>query len=370
MFLKTLKFIFISVIGIIAIAVIGSYIVTNLNPAFGLPPEGSDLERMKESPNFQSGEFQNLIETQMGTTGDMLGTLPDFFNLENGEPKDSLPVLFGENQVLAPDSVSYITWYGHSAFLIEIQSKKILIDPMLGDYASPFSFGSKRFPYKKPIPIEELTDIDAVIISHDHYDHLDYPTINLIKQHVGRFYTPLGVGSHLKYWGIPENKVTELDWWEETEFDDIKLAAVPARHFSGRGVTDRNSTQWASWIIEGDFQKIYFSGDGGYGPHFKDIGDKYGPFDFAMLECGQYNEAWEAIHMMPEQSVIAGKDLNAKLVMPIHWGAFQLSIHSWTDPILRFKSKSEEQNVPMVHPIIGERFGLGMDYPRTIWWDE
>ena len=226
----------------------------------------------------------------------------------------------------------------------------------------------KRFAYDKPIPLDKIDDIDVVVISHDHYDHLDYPTILMLKDKAHLFITPKGVGSHLRYWGVSPDKVRELDWWEQTTFKEIEFVACPARHFSGRGLTDRNATQWASWAILGKHQRLYFSGDGGYGPHFKTIGEKYGPFDLAMLECGQYNTAWADIHMMPEESVQAGIDVKGKLLMPIHWGAFRLAVHEWTDPIDRFKSTCQQENIDYIHPIIGERVVLGQAYQNTEWW--
>lgn len=356
------------ILGLIVVFAISVVIVINTKPDFGQKPTGKHLEQIKTSPNYGDGQFVNLIETKMGSFGDMMGTMPDFLFGKNQSPDFDLPVKFGENQQPAVDSLSFVTWYGHSAFLIEMEGKRILIDPMLGEVAAPISFGSKRWAYTAPIPIDELTNIDVVILSHDHYDHLDYSTIMKLRDHVRQFFLPLGVGSHLQSWGVPKSKITEFDWWDEKKLEDLNIIACPARHFSGRGLFDNNSTLWASWIIEGAHQKFYFSGDGGYGPHFKDIGEKFGPFDLAMMECGQYNEAWEAIHMMPEQSVQAGLDVKGKVLMPIHWGAFKLSVHTWTDPIIRFQNESKRLNAKMIHPVIGERFSIGQDYPVTEWW--
>ena len=265
----------------------------------------------------------------------------------------------------------YVTWYGHSAILLEIEGKRILIDPMLGPAASPVPFLTKRFEYEDPIDLDDIVDIDAVLISHDHYDHLDYPTISKIKDKVGHFYTALAVGEHLKHWGISSDKITELDWWQTSKIGHIELVATPARHFSGRGVTDRNKTQWASWVILGRHNRVYFSGDSGYAPHFSEIGDKYGPFDFTMMECGQYNEMWEAIHMMPEQTIQAHIDLKGKIMMPIHWGAFNLSLHDWTDPIERAKAEADRLGVTLLSPYIGDRFVIekeGPEEPNANWW--
>lgn len=338
-------------------------------PQFGQAPEGSDLTRISKSPNYKDDHFQNNIETSLGTFSEMLRTVPDFFRGEKMEPRDTLPVQYGSNPQSAVDSLCFVTWYGHSAFLIEMEGKRILLDPMLTETPSPVSFGTSRFPNKKPIPLDELTNIDYVIISHDHYDHLDYQSILLLADRAEHFYTALGVGSHLKKWGIPESHITELDWWDSIMVEGIELVACPARHFSGRGILDRNKTQWASWVVNGKYQKLYFSGDGGYGPHFKEIGERFGPFDLAMMECGQYNKAWKDIHMMPEESVQAGIDVRGEVLMPIHWGAFALAVHEWTEPVERFKKKARKENVSFIHPQIGERFSVGTDFPQVEWWN-
>jgi L-ascorbate metabolism protein UlaG (beta-lactamase superfamily) len=267
------------------------------------------------------------------------------------------------------DSTLKITWFGHSAILLQIDGKNILIDPMLGNAAAPVPFMTKRFPYVQSLDLDVLPEIDAIIISHDHYDHLDYQTILVLKEKVKHFYTPLGVGSHLRSWGVDASKITELDWWQSTDFEGLRFVATPARHFSGRSISDRNKTQWSSWVIVGAKEKIYFSGDSGYGPHFREIGTKYGPFDFAMLECGQYNERWEAIHMLPEQTVQAALDLKCKRMMPIHWGAFNLSLHSWTDPVERVTEAAAKHNLDVIVPVIGRRFSPAEDkFDTSYWW--
>jgi len=253
-----------------------------------------------------------------------------------------------------------------------MDGKKILLDPMFGDTPAPHPWlGSKRYSDGLPIEIEKLPRIDFVIFSHDHYDHLDYGSIQKLKNKVGHFYVPLGVENHLIAWGVPASAISVLDWWDETNAMGIELICAPARHFSGRGLMDRASTLWCSWIIKGKEQKIYFSGDSGYGPHFKEVGDKHGPFDIALMECGQYNEQWEAIHMMPEQTAQAGVEVQAKMIMPIHWGAFTLALHSWTDPVERVLLEAKELDLPVATPIIGEPIIVGDSlYPKSTWWKD
>lgn len=342
--LKILKYMLLSIVGIVVLLGIGITLFVSFAPQFGQSPKGDDLSRIEQSEHYENGEFVNLIETKMDLQfSKMPGLMLEFLNPPKGKnPEKPQPTRWDDGDNSNADSLTYVTWFGHSAVMVEMDEQVILIDPMLGESSSPVGFMTKRFGYQEPIDFDDLPHVDAIIISHDHYDHLDYESILKLKDKTDHFYTALGVGSHLKSWGVPADRITELDWWDTADQKGIKLVAAPARHFSGRGVLDRNKTQWASWIIQGENQKVYFSGDGGYGPHFKEIGEKYGPFDFAMVECGQYNEMWSAIHMMPEQSVQAAIDVKSKLAMPIHWGAFDLAPHVWQDPIVRFTAKADK----------------------------
>lgn len=360
----------ITIICILSTLVLAVIIFVNLSPQIGQKPSGEHLEAISKSQNYGDESFVNLTETTTGDIWAALKVMPEMFSGNGKSPSKPLPVEFTNNPSQAVDSLVHLTWYGHSAFLLETQNVRILIDPMLGDVASPTSMGSKRFEYQQPIPIERIENIDVVLISHDHYDHLDYPTIQKIKEEVSHFITPLGVGSHLRAWGVAAEKITELDWWQQIQLEDVVYTACPSRHFSGRGLTDRNATQWSSWVLKTETSNLYFSGDGGYGSHFSQISEAHGPFDFAMLECGQYNQAWSDIHMMPEETVQAGLDLRAELVMPIHWGAFRLAPHSWTDPITRFTNTADEKQLRYILPTIGQRFQLGVEFPKSEWWLE
>ncbi|WP_130616749.1 MBL fold metallo-hydrolase [Cohnella abietis] len=263
-----------------------------------------------------------------------------------------------------------VTWFGHSAILLRLDGKTIFLDPMLGKRPSPFPvFGGKRFSESLPIEIEQLPSIDAVIFSHDHYDHLDYGSIKKLMHKVKRFIVPLGVAAHLERWGVDPAIITEHDWWDEFDFEGLSLASAPARHFSGRSVGDRNSTLWCSWVIMGKQAKVFFSGDSGYGPHFEQIGSKYGPFDLTLMECGQYDEKWAAIHMLPEETVQAHQDVKGKLMIPIHWGAFTLALHDWTDPAERSTKAAKANNVAIATPRIGQTVTIGAaEFPTTAWW--
>ncbi|MDF9797721.1 L-ascorbate metabolism protein UlaG (beta-lactamase superfamily) [Catalinimonas alkaloidigena] len=362
------------VLGIILLLIIIGVLFLNLNPVFGGKADTTLQERFVKSGHYKDGKFVNLITTTMDMkVGDYAGLIADYFKgTPNSQPDGVLPVrpLDSVDLVANADKPSRITWFGHSAILLELEGKNIFIDPMLGDSPSPLPWlGSKRYS-DLPIAIEKLPALDAVIISHDHYDHLDYGSILKLKDKVGNFYVPLGVGAHLRSWGVSDDKIHELNWWDQIQMNELTLVCAPARHFSGRGVLDRDQTLWSSWIISSPSTNIYFSGDSGYGPHFAEIGERYGPFDFAMMECGQYDSRWEAIHMMPEQTVQAGIDLKAELIMPIHWGAFTLALHSWTDPVERATAKAQQSGVAVATPIIGEAMILEKNtYSNSRWWE-
>lgn len=329
--------------------------------------------RSSASNHFHHGQFRNLVHTEVSTPkGNMLETTIDFIRGDaNRSPSAPLPSIDLE---LSPDRERddlRVTWLGHSTCLIEIEGQVILTDPMFSDRASPFRFfGPRRFATERRYGVEDLPQIDAVLISHDHYDHLDYRTIKTLKDKVDRFYVPLGVGGHLRRWGIAAKQITELDWWESRSDDRLTFTATPARHFSGRGLTDRNKTLWASWVIMGSNHRLFFGGDSGYFEGFKKIGEIYGPFDLTMLESGAYNEAWAAIHMMPEETVQAHRDLRGKTLLPIHWAKFNLALHPWKEPIQRLSRAAVSQSVSVVTPRIGETFNPDNNYPRSQWWEE
>ncbi len=346
------------------------------SPEFGGTHSKERKERYSQSANYQNGLFKNLGNITMhNNISDYPGLILKYFSKQPDVfPSGTLPL----DKIDSLSIVNYnhdktrIIWFGHSTVLIQVGGKNLLIDPMFGQVAAPHPWlGAPRFNKELPIEIEQLPQIDAVIFSHDHYDHLDYGSLIKLKDKVKAFYTPLGVGAHLESWGIAKSQIKELDWWQETAYEGINLVCTPAQHFSGRGLADRNTTLWSSWIIQSDSTNLFFSGDSGYGPHFKEIGDRYGPFDFAMMECGQYNQQWIQIHMLPENTVQASIDIQAALLMPIHWGAFKLALHPWTDPIQRVTKKATEEGVAITTPKIGEEIILKdsiRSYPNSKWW--
>lgn len=368
---QMLKKMIITIAAVIGILVIGVFIFLQ-QPQFGDPPNGTQTASFVSSGQFTGEKFQNEggITVSMNFL-EMIKMMPEWLSGNgNKRPDWSIPVVMRDKEEFehVSDTLSRVTWFGHSAFLLEIDGKKILIDPMLGPSPSPVGFVNKRFNDTLPISIADLPKIDAVLFSHDHYDHLDYGSVLELKDKVGHFFTPLGVGSHLKRWGIDENKITEFDWWQGTEFKGLHLVATPAQHFSGRGLGDRDKTLWCSWVIEGKTNKLFFSGDSGYFPGFKEIGEKFGPFDLCMVECGQYNELWHEIHMMPEETVQAHLDLKGNVLIPIHWGAFNLAFHGWTDSIERSTKAAKEKGVNVATPRIGESYVVNGEIPQTEWW--
>lgn len=368
-----IKKLFLGLLGLILILVVTGVLFVNLSPQFGEDPSEERQAEFENLDHYSDGKFQNLIPTNMDMGfAKAMRMMPEFFkNDPSRKPDFELPIVsVDSSELVGKVFPTRLVWFGHSAFLLQLDGKNILLDPMLGEVPAPHPWlGDKRFFEELPIEIEELPEIDIILFSHDHYDHLDYESVQRLKDKTRAFYVPLGVGSHLESWGVSVDKIHEMDWWQEGNENEIFLAFTPSRHFSGRGLTNRFSTLWGSWVIRGKNDTIYFSGDGGYGPHFKEIGEKYGPFDFAMLECGQYNENWKEIHMMPEETAQAGVDINAKVIMPIHWAAFRLAMHSWTDPVERVLVKAQELNLPIIVPKIGSKIELSTNPEiREKWW--
>lgn len=350
-------------------------LLLNLYPPFGGNLSKEQKELYQHFDNYNNGKFFNEVSTNMNISlGKSLSMIKDYILGAKGRnPDGQIPVDSIDWNKIKSEKDS-LTWFGHSAFLISIDNKKLLIDPMLGPIASPVSFaGIKRYKYSKNMLhiIDEIPSIDAVLISHDHYDHLDYQSIVKLKNKVAHFFVPLGVGAHLIRWGVSKEKVIELNWWNELKYLGLTIILTPSRHFSGRKIFNNDTTLWGGFVILGKNIRLYTSGDGGYGPHFKEIGNKYGPFDITLIEGGQYDKRWPDIHMRPEQSVQANLDLNGKNMMLMHWGAFTLAFHNWKEPIERALREAEKFEIDLVTPNIGETVLLIPDLNghSSLWWD-
>ncbi len=341
---------------------------------FGGKINKTHLETYQKSENWEDKKFQNLAETSMDIgIKEMPGLLYEqLFDKKGREPKQPIPIIpFDKEAFLAPSEEAKFIWYGHSVILLRLNEKTILIDPMLGPDAAPIApFASKRFSENTLDLIYDFPEIDLLIMTHDHYDHLDLASIERLKGKVKQYFVGLGVGRHLEAWRIPNELISEFDWWDEQLFSNIKITYTPTRHFSGRGITDRTKSMWGGWAFKTEKENIWFSGDGGYGEHFVEIGKKLGPFDFAFMECGQYNELWHQIHMYPEEAAQASLDGLANRVMPVHWAGFALALHTWKEPAERFIEACKQQKVDFAMPQIGELLAISDMEEDPDWFEK
>ncbi|MDD4149433.1 MAG: MBL fold metallo-hydrolase [Bacteroidales bacterium] len=350
-------------IGLIALCVLLVSLILRANHFGAIPGKGN--QKIHNCSVFNGKQFVNPGNVDVSMDFGKLKLLSyQFLKLRKQKrPPQNLKIAHDSKKVFPKPTGNEIqvTWLGHSSVLVDFGDKRLLFDPMLSQYASPIPAFVKRFKNALTFDkydLELLGKIDAVIISHDHYDHLDYTTISGLKDRVDKFYVPLGVGAHLEKWKIDKAKIIEADWWDEFFYDDLKFVCTPSRHFSGRRAGKRNYTLWASWLVKYRGKSVYFSGDSGYFDGFKEIKEKYGSIDLAMLECGQYNELWKEIHMLPEQTVLAAKDLDAKLLLPIHNMAFSLALHPWYEPKERALIEAKKLNIKLVDILAGEMFEI------------
>ena len=337
---------------------------------FGKLPEGERKARIEKSRNYKNGAFQNLNNTpQITGDGGFMKIMKDMFNAKNRRPVDSIPSIKTDLLHLQRDK-DILVWFGHSSYFIQIDGKRILVDPVFCGNASPFSFMIKSFKGTDIYKSEDIPEIDFLIITHDHWDHLDYKTIKELKPKIDKVITGLGTGAHLERWGYEPQKILENDWYDHVNLEDgFAIDVTPARHFSGRGPKP-NQTLWASFVLQTPTTRIFIGGDGGYDEHFAEIGEKFGGFDLAILENGQYNTSWKYIHMMPEEVLQAAKDLRAKRLFPVHSSKFALANHSWDTPLKSITEKNRTVGQPIITPIIGEQVNL-KDTTQVFaeWWN-
>ncbi len=347
-------------------------------PVFGALPSGKSLEKVKNSKNYIDGEFRNKEKTELltDTKKTPIKRLLEFAFEKDPEgtvPKIALPSVKTDLKTLDPDE-DLIVWFGHSSLFIQIAGKKILVDPVFSKYASPVPFSNKAFEGTNIYTVDDLPEIDVLLITHDHYDHLDYPTIKKLKDKVARVIVPLGVDAHLLRWGFDEEKIATVDWDDEITIDEnLKIYALETRHFSGREFSNRNQSLWVSYLIEEKYNdglyRLFLSGDGGYSSRFKGFKEKFKNIDLAVMEAGQYNEEWSLIHSLPEDIIKEVQDMEVTKLFPIHNSKFKLSNHTWEEPLTKLDSFTSNTNIQLLTPMIGEKLYLHKENNFTKWWE-
>lgn len=357
---------------VVLCSALGTYFLLN-QPRFGDSPQGERLDIIEKSPNYVGNEFNNLIPTPKFSKD--TSTFAIIWKSLT-EPKERLvpdkPLPAVKTDLKALDRAGdVVIWLGHSSYFIQLGGKRILLDPVLSDYAAPFRFFNKAFPGTSLYRAEDIPAIDYLLISHDHWDHLDYATVKALQNKVRHVVCPLGVGSYFEGWGYVADKIFEADWYEQiSPTENFTIHVLPARHYSGR-LFRQNRTLWAGFALESGSRRLFFSGDSGYGPHFAEIGRRFGRFDFVALDCGQYDDRWSYIHMTPEEAAIAASDLNADAFLPAHVGRFSIARHAWDDPFIRVAAASEDRHFKLLTPLIGEPVNLDNRMQRfTRWWQD
>lgn len=356
-----------SVGAIALIALIAGFI--HWLPSLGEDPSGKRLNRMHDSPQWSVGRFANA---QPMWTNTRSGLLRLFESTPAESPDAPVPVVTDGGKALRIPAASglRVTWFGHSSMLVELDGVTVLTDPLWGERASPLSWiGPKRW-FPPPLALSELPRIDVVMISHDHYDHLDWSTISAMSNWNTTFVVPLGVGAHLERWGVPAARIVELDWWQSTRVGALEIVATPARHASGRISGQSDGTLWAGYALLGTQHRVWYSGDTGFHSALAEIGRRFGPFDVTLIEAGQYDKDWPDWHLGPEQAVAAHRLARGKRMIPVHWGLLKLAHHGWTEPVERVLAAAACSNVEVLVPRPGESIEPTRSWSRVRWWPE
>ena len=340
------------------------------HPVFGGTPTGPRLARMQASPNWRDGRFQHAIASHLA--GPSPGMLWKWIAGTGAvrTPTRPVPTVARTRADFEAPQAFRVTWLGHATALLEIDGRRLLTDPVFSKTASPGPlFGVARF-FAPPLPLGELPDVDAVLLTHDHYDHLDWQTVRALAGRVPRWIAPLGVGAHLERWGVPADRITELDWWDEASVEGVRVVATPSRHFSGRSLTGRDTTLWCGYAVLGEAGRVYLTGDGGMQPQFAEVGRRLGPFNVTLAEAGAYNADWADIHLGPEQAVEAVRQARGGLMIPVHWGTFNLAFHGWTEPAERVLVAADAAGVRVALPRPGESVDPADPPDVERWWPE
>ena len=367
---KTARRIVTIVLAVALLLAISALAITQL-PQFGAAADGERLKRVMRSERHISGKFENLEETHTLVPGKLIEMIThQFFGDEQRVPPQPVPVVKrrAADYAVKPAHGIRATWLGHASVLIEIAGGRVLTDPIFSERCSPFSYIGPERVAAVPFAAGDVPLIDVVVISHDHYDHLDMATIQALSARGTRFVVPLGIGAHLERWGVPKDRVVDLDWYQSFEHQGLMFTATPARHYSGRGLLDSDQTLWASWVIAGPSERVFFSGDTGYSAEFKKIGERFGPFQLTLIKIGASDPTWQQIHMSAEEAVKTHQDVRGQLLLPIHWGTFNLAYHAWNEPADRALAAAQAANVAIALPKPGEWVDPSAPPQITTWW--
>lgn len=345
---------------------------TGCGRSMGGTLSGERLLRAEKSPHFVDGKFVNRVPTSLNVKGRELDVLTRFLTVESVRtPPGPMPIISLKKGDFAdpPSPGLEVVWLGHATNMIDLEGHRIMTDPMLSEIASPISWlGPSRY-HQAPMGIEDLPKVDVVVVSHDHYDHLDMATVEALARAGTLFVVPLGIGAHLEAWDVPPKQIVELQWGESRVVGDLTIHCVPARHYSGRGVFDQNEALWAGWVLKGKEKTLYYSGDTGFSDHFAEVGERFGPIDITLIKIGEYDETWPEIHIDPEEAVRAHVAARGQLMLPVHWGTFNLAYHDWDDPIKRAVKAAVQAGAQLATPRPGERVVVGGAIPTDPWWE-
>lgn len=356
----------------IVVFVTASYLLSL--PQFGAPMSATQLLRARANAHYHEDRFANELPPAAYRAADVWTLLTgQLLGKETRIPPAALPEVAIDRQALAaalPRSGLRAFWIGHASVYVEIDGLRVLVDPMFSDYASPFQFGPRRFQ-PPPVAVDELPMIDVVLITHDHYDHLDMHSVQDLARRGATFLVPLGIGAELQRWGVPPAQIRELEWWQEHIVGGVSFVATPARHYSGRGLRDASASLWTSWSVLGVQHRFFVSGDTGYSDHFRLIGERLGPFDLSFMKIGAYGPGapWLDIHMSVEDAVRAHREVRAERLFPVHWGTFNLAFHDWDEPIKRAVAAASASDVVLLTPRLGEFVDADKALPFNPWWE-
>jgi L-ascorbate metabolism protein UlaG (beta-lactamase superfamily) len=351
------------------VATAAAWALRDVRDSLGAPPSGGRAARVRQSPQFRDGAFHNSVPAHVMPPGATWQALRELLlGRHRRRPSGVVPLVARDTADPLPAGGLHLTWYGHSSALVEIEGRRVLFDPVWSTRCSPSPRVGPRRLHPPPVPLDRLPQVDAIVISHDHYDHLDMATVRaLMRTQSAPFVVGLGVGAHLDRWGVPPARIIELDWEETTSIAGLRLTATAARHFSGRGLV-RNNTLWASWVLAGPTRRVFYSGDSGYFDGYAAVGAAHGPFDATLMQIGAYGNAWPDIHMTPEEGVSAHLDLRGELLVPLHWGTFNLAFHDWSEPADRVWREAKARDVRLAVPRPGERVDVDDPPPVDGWW--